>query len=78
MDQDGEVVDIFLQEKRDTKTAKLFFKRLIKSRNQAQRFLTVHAAVYNSFNLGCHLTSAQHFRAFRQDALLSLKNASMV
>ena len=30
VDQDGEVVDVFLQKRRDGKAAKLFFKRLIK------------------------------------------------
>ena len=31
----------------------------------AQRFLNVHAAVYNLFNLGCHLVSAETYRYFR-------------
>ncbi len=31
----------------------------------AQRFLSVHAAVYNLFNLGRHLVSAHHFRELR-------------
>ena len=130
------LVDVFLQEKRDAKAAKRFFKRLIKSHrdeprtivtdklrsynvahremmpdtfhnkqqyannraelshqptrvrervmrkfkspNQAQRFLTVHAAVYNLFNLGRHLTPAKHFRKFRQGAFPSWKNAVMI
>ena len=37
MDQDGAVVDVFLQEKRDAPAASRFFKR----------FLGAHAAVYN-------------------------------
>ncbi len=136
VDQDGEVVDVFLQKKRDGKAAKRFFKRLIKSHRdeprtivtdklrsydvahrelmpgtnhdkqqyannraelshqptrvrervmrkfkspvQAQRFLTVHAAVYNLFNLGRHLVSASHYRDFRQGAFASWKSASMV
>ncbi len=115
VDQDGEIVDVFLQRRRDAKAAKRFFKRLLKahrmeprkivtdkfrsygvahrelipdtthdtsqyannraelshqptrvrervmrrfkSMHQAQRFLTVHAAVYNLFNLGRHLVS---------------------
>ncbi len=120
VDQDGEIVDVFLQRRRDGKAAKRFFKRLLKahrmeprkivtdklrsygvahrelipdtihdtsqyannraelshqptrvrervmrrfkSTQQAQRFLTVHAAVYNLFNLGRHLVSAKTYR----------------
>ena len=122
VDQDGEVVDILLQARRDGKAAKRFFKRFLKkSRNklrnivtdklgsygvahrelvpdaihntsqyannraelshqptrvrergmrrfksieQAQRFLGVHAAVYNLFNLGRHLVSASQLSGF--------------
>ena len=129
VDQDGEIVDVFLQRRRDAKAAKRFFKRLLKthrneprkivtdklrsygvahlelipdtihdtsqyannraelshqptrvrervmrrfkSLQQAQRFLTVHAAVYNLFNLGRHLVSAKHYRVFRLRALAS-------
>jgi len=31
VDQDGEVVDVFLQKRRDGKAAKRFFKRLLKN-----------------------------------------------
>ena len=126
VDQDGEVVDVFLQERRDGKAAKRFFKQLLKSHQaeprkivtdklrsygvahrelmpdvihdtsqyannraelshqpsrvrergmrryksivQAQRFLDVHAAVYNLFNLGRHLVSAEQYRCLRKDA----------
>ena len=126
VDQDGEVVDVFLQARRDGKAAKRFFKRLLRSHGeeprkivtdklrsygvahrelipdvihdtsryannraelshqptrvrergmrrfkthrQAQRFLNIHAAVYNLFNLGRHLVSAQHYRNLREDA----------
>jgi len=118
VDQDGEVIDVFLQSRRDGAAAKRFFKRLLKnycdelrrivtdklrsygvahrtlipdavhdssqyannraelshqptrvrergmrrfkSRMQAQRFLSVHSAVYNLFNLGRHLVKAEH------------------
>ena len=134
VDQDGEVVDVFLQVRRDGKAAKRFFKRLLKvhggdprrmvtdklgsyevahrelipdtihdnsryannraevshqptrvrergmrrfkSARQAQRFLGVHATVYNLFNLGRHLISARHYRAFRQRAFVSWKCAT--
>ena len=129
VDQDGEIVDVFLQRRRDGKAAKRFFKRLLKthrmeprkivtdklrsygvahrdlipdtihdtsqyannraelshqptrvrergmrrfkSTQQVQRFLTVHAAVYNLFNLGRHLVSAKNYRGFRLRAFAS-------
>ena len=129
VDQDGEVVDVFLQARRDGKAAKRFFKRLLKNHHdeprkivtdklrsygvahreiipdtihdtsqyannraelshqptrvrergmrrfkstlQAQRFLSVHAMVYNLFNLGRHLVSAKHYRSGRQRAFTS-------
>ncbi len=45
--------------------------RRFKSMQQAQRFLTVHAAVYNLFNLGRHLVSAKNYRFFRRRAFAS-------
>lgn len=133
VDQDGEVVDVFLQKRRDGAAAKRFFRRLLKkyqgeprkivtdklrsygvahrelipdaihdtsqyannraelshqttrvrergmrrfkSGQQAQRFLSVHAAVYNLFNLGRHLVSAKHYRLFRLRAFESWKCA---
>ena len=133
VDQDGEVVDVFLQSRRDGAAAKRFFKRLLnnhqreprrivtdklrnygvahqnlisetihdtsqyannraelshqptrvrergmrcfKSIRQAQRFLTVHAAVYNLFNLGRHLISTKNYRMFRTRAFVSWKCA---
>ena len=129
----GEIVDMFLQKRRDGTAAKRFFKRLLKTLQgeprkivtdklssygvahwelipdtihdtsqyannrtelshqttrvrergmqkfksivQAQRFLGVHAAVYNLFNLGRHLTSASHYRLFRMRAFVSWKSA---
>ena len=126
VDQDGEVVDVYLQAKRDGAAAKRFFKRLLrnngseprkivtdklrsygvahrelisetihstgqyennraeqsheatrvrergmrkfKSVRQAQRFLGVHTAVSNLFNLGRHLVRAQNYRDLRVSA----------
>jgi|TARA_Y100000310_G_scaffold307452_1_gene349533 putative transposase len=137
VDQDGEVVDVLLQSRRDGKAAIRFFKRLFKtfnsngdvlrtivtdklrsynvahrevvpdtfhdteqyannraelshqptrarergmrkfkSKRQAQRFLDVHAAVYNLFNLGRHLVSAQTYGRFRLRAFASWKHAT--
>ena len=42
--------------------------RRFKSTRQAQRFLGVHAAVSNLFNLGRHLVRAQHYRDLRVSA----------
>jgi len=133
VDQDGEVVDVYLQKRRDGATAKRFFKRLLKTHRdeprkivtdklrsyvvahrelipgsihdtsrysnnraelshqptrvrerdmrrfksivQAQRFLGVHAAVYNLFNLGRHLISAKIYRLLRLRAFTSWKSA---
>ncbi len=136
VDQDGEVIDVFLQLRRDGPAAKRFFKRLIKlnrgeprrivtdklrsygvahrelmpdvihdtnqyannraelshqptrvrergmrrfkSTRQAQRFLSIHAAVYNLFNLGRHLVSAINYRLLRQGAMMSWRQAAAV
>ena len=133
VDQDGEIVDVFLQPRRDAKAAKRFFKRLMKrhqgeprkivtdklgsygvahrelipesihdtrqyannraelshqptrvrergmrkfkSVEQAQGFLSVHAEVYNLFNLGRHHLSAKNYRYFRQRAFASWEKA---
>ena len=39
-----------------------------KSVGSAQRFLSAHAAVYNTFNLQRHLISRRTLRAFRSEA----------
>ncbi|MCZ6831209.1 MAG: IS6 family transposase, partial [Gammaproteobacteria bacterium] len=39
-----------------------------KSVEQAQRFLSTHAAFYNLFNLGRHLVKAEHYRNLREGA----------
>ena len=52
--------------------------RKFKSVKQAQRFLNVHAAVYNLFNLMRHLLSADSYRFLRLCSLESWKNAAAV
>jgi hypothetical protein len=37
--------------------------------NQAQRFLSAHAAVSNLFNLGRHLVRVHHYRNLRMSAV---------
>jgi len=136
VDQDGEVVDVFIQKRRDGKAAKRFFRRILKkyhdkpriivtdklrsyrvahrelmpdtihdtsqyannraelsheptrvrergmrkfkSVEQAQRFLDVHATVYNLFNLGRHLVSAKTYKLFRLRAFVSWEKAAAI
>ena len=61
VDQDGEVVDVLLQERRNA--------------DAAGRFVGVHAAVSNLFNLGRHLVAANHYRTLRQGAFTSWDRA---
>jgi putative transposase len=133
VDQDGDVVDVYLQKRRDGAAAMRFFKRILKrhradprkivtdklrsydvarreimpdtihdksqyannraeqshqptrvrergmrkfkSVNQAQRFLGVHSAVYNLFNLGRHLVSAKFYRLLRLRAFATWDQA---
>jgi putative transposase len=49
--------------------------RQIKSALQAQRFVRVHAAVSNLFNLDRHLVAADHCRMLRQGAFASWDRA---
>ena len=129
VDQDGDGVDVFLQDRRDGRAAKRFFRRLIrrhageprkivtdklgsdrvahrawapdaypvtdryannraeqsheatrfrergirrfKSTVQAQRFLSVHSAVYNLFNWGRHMVRVRDYRDLRHRAFVS-------
>ena len=46
-----------------------------KSVGSAQRFLSTHAAVYNTFNIQRHLTTASTHRAFRASAMAEWRDA---
>jgi putative transposase len=46
-----------------------------KSPGSAQRFLSTHAAVYNTFNVERHLISARTHRAFRTAAMNTWREA---
>ena len=48
-----------------------------KSAGSAQRFLSTHAAVYNTFNVQRHLTSASTHRAFRASAMKTWRAAAV-
>ena len=52
--------------------------RKLQSMKQAQRFLNTPAAVYNLYNLGRHLVSAETYRYFRLRSFASWKNAAVV
>jgi putative transposase len=52
--------------------------RKFKSVKQAQRFLNVHAAVYNLFNLGQHIVSHEAYRFFRLRSFVWWKNAAAI
>ena len=136
VDQDREVVDVLLQERRDATAAKRFFQQVLgrlggaprtivtdrlgsyavarrellptaahdtrryannraelshqptrvrergmrrfKSMVQAQRFVLIHAAVLNLFNLGRHLVAADHYRGLRRRAFASWDRAVAV
>ena len=47
-----------------------------KSPGSAQRFLSVHAAVYNTFNVQRHLISRPTLRLFRAEAMMSWTEAT--
>ena len=46
-----------------------------KSPKSAQRFLSTHAAVYNTFNVQRHLTSRRTMHKFRSDAMGTWRSA---
>jgi putative transposase len=47
-----------------------------KSRGSAQRFLSTHAAVYNTFNVQRHLTTRRTHQAFRAAAMSTWRQAT--
>src|SRR5713101_6317387 len=51
--------------------------KCFKSPRSAQRFLSIHAAVYNVFNLQRHLTSRRTLRVFRDQAMLTWRQATV-
>ncbi len=49
-----------------------------KSAGSAQRFLSTHAAVYNTFNVQRHLISRKTLRKFRGDAMATWQSAAAI
>jgi putative transposase len=62
VDHEGEVLDVLVQRRRGRKL------QPFKSARFAQRFLSMHAAVHNTFNLQRHLVSRSTLRIFRAEA----------
>jgi putative transposase len=52
--------------------------RRFKSSGSAQRFLSIHAAIYNVFNIQRHLTSRRTLRGFRHQAMRTWRQATAV
>jgi putative transposase len=46
-------------------------------RGRPQRFLSIHAAVYNVFNVQRHLISRRTLRSFRAEAMLTWRQATI-
>ena len=49
-----------------------------KSAGSGQRFVSMHASVYNTFNVCCHLTSARTHRLLRAEAFAAWRKAAGV
>jgi putative transposase len=47
-----------------------------KSPGSAQRFLSMHAATYNTFTIPSHLTSTRTHRLFRTEAFSAWRDAA--
>jgi len=63
-DQDGEVVDVYLQERRDAKAAKRFFKRFLKSGGMPREIVTdklrSYGVAHRSITPGSHHNTQQY------------------
>src|ERR1700687_3631229 len=76
VDQDGDVIDLLLQPRRDRRAAaptrhRERQMRRFKSSAHAQRFLSVHGLVRNLFRVGRHLLRAAHHRSPRTRSFLA-------
>ena len=76
LDDEGVVLGIVVQKRRDTRGAPNRSMRDrerktlgCKSDNATQRFLTLHAAVFNAFNCQRHTISRQMLQLFRARAV---------
>src|SRR6266700_2326103 len=49
-----------------------------KSAKSAQKFLSAHGAIYNTFNICRHLISATNHRTFRREAMIMWRQAACI
>ena len=77
VDHEGEVLDMLFQRRRDTRAALRLMRKLqrFKSARSAQRFLSMHGAVHNTFNFQRHLISRSTLRIFRAEATAEWQDA---
>ena len=77
VDHEGEVLEMLVQRRRDGRAALRLMRKLqrFKSARSAQRFLSMHAAVHNTFNLQRHLVSRLTLRIFRAEATAHWQSA---
>src|SRR5690348_5159252 len=103
VDHEGEVLDMLVQSRRDSRAALRLMRKLLrkqgfaptnraenshqpvrrrerkmqrfKSARSAQRFLSMHAVVHNTFNLQRHLVSRSTLRIFRAGAANQWRDA---
>ena len=80
VDQDGDLVDILVQPRRDARAARRFFRRLLNSQRQEpvrlvtdklgsyRCFLHVHGIIQNLFRVGRHRLRSVHHRMLRARA----------
>src|SRR5580693_32173 len=79
VDHEGEVLEILVQRRRDKRAAVKLMRKMLrfKSAASAQRFLSMHAAVHNTFNLQRHLVSRSTLRIFRLEAAAQWRTATI-
>ena len=68
--QDGDVIDILVQARRDRQAAMRFFRKLLRGQGHSQRFLSVHGSVQNLFRVGRHMLRSAHHRLLRTRAFV--------